>query len=193
LYFPGYGNPELRPEKGRNFEFSVSGRAGAGRWAVNAYETRIDNLIAYDATAGAPANIARARIRGVEAVYAVRLGGFDIRATATLLDPLSDGGRYAGNVLPRRARRSGRLDIDRAFGDVSVGATLFAAGRRFDNLSNTTVMGGYATVDLRLVWRLHDHWRLQARVENLFNHTYETAATYNQPGRSVYLGVGWQL
>jgi len=193
LYFPGFGNPNLRPEESRSFELGLSDKAIWGNWSLNAYETRIDDLIAFDASTFAPANIDQARIRGLEAVLGIRLGNWDLNANLTLLDPKNhSGGANDGNVLPRRARRSLCLDADRDFGRYRLGATLLAAGKRYDDLANTRELGGYATIELRAEYALAKEWRLQARVENLLDKDYETAAFFNQPERGLYLTLRYQ-
>ena len=35
-------------------------------------------------------------------------------------------------------------------------------------------------------------WRLQGRLENLFDADYETTAYYNQPGRGIYLTLRYE-
>jgi vitamin B12 transporter len=193
LYYPGYGNSGLRPETSRSVELGLSGQSAWGRWSLNAYETRVDDLIAYDAALSAPNNIDQARIRGLEAVLGTRLDGWDLNANITLLDPENrSSGANDGNVLPRRARQSLRVDADRQFGPYAFGATLLAAGRRYDDLANTRELGGYATVDLRTEYAFAKDWRVQARIENLFDKDYETAAFYNQPGRSLFATLRYQ-
>ncbi|HYQ40075.1 MAG TPA: TonB-dependent receptor, partial [Pseudomonas sp.] len=101
-------------------------------------------------------------------------------------------GKTRGNQLPRRAEQMLNLDVDRAFGRFSVGATLHAEDQRYDDLANSTPLAGYATLDLRGEYRLDEEWRLQARVTNLLAADYETAAGYNQPGQAVYFTVRYQ-
>lgn len=193
LYFPAYGNADLRPEESRSLEFGLAGRTGFGDWSVNVFETRVDDLIAFNAARFAPDNIAQARIRGMEAVFNTHWGEWDLASALTLLDPDNrSADTDDGNVLPRRARQSLRLDADRSFGRLGLGATLFAAGRRYDDLANTRELDGYTTLDLRSEYRLAHDWRLQARIENLFDRDYETAAFYNPPGRGLYLTLRYQ-
>lgn len=193
LYFPGFGNPNLRPEESQSLELGLQGVFAAGRWSLNAYETHVDELIAFDATILAPANIEQARLRGLEATIGARLAEWNTNASFTWLDPENRStGPNSGKVLPRRARQALRLDADRALGQVRFGASLLAVGRRYDDLANTRAMGGYATVDLRAEYAFARAWRLQARIENLFDKEYETAAFYNQPGRSLYLTLRYQ-
>jgi vitamin B12 transporter len=193
LYYPFFGNPHLEPETSASTEIGVAGRHGAARWSLNAFATRIDDLIAFDATVQAPANIDSARIRGLEAVAGARVGAWDLSGNVTLLDPENRAsGPDRGNLLPRRPRQSLRLDVDRDLGRLRAGATLFASGRRFDDLANDVRLDGYAVVDLRAEYRLTDRLTVQGRIENLLDEDYETAAFYNQPGRGFYLTLGYQ-
>ncbi|HEB99199.1 MAG TPA: TonB-dependent vitamin B12 receptor [Thiotrichales bacterium] len=191
LYYPGFGTPTLEPETSRSFELGVRGLADWGHWSVNAYHTRIDNLIAYDSS-WQPANIDEARILGLEAVVGAQVGGWQWNTTLGLMEPKNTGGgANDGNELPRRARESLRIDADRSFGRYSLGGTLEGVGRRYDDLANTRPLAGYGLVHLRGEYRLDKGWRLQGKVENLFDKDYETAAYYNQPGRSFYLTLRW--
>lgn len=193
LYFPNFGNPNLRPEESRSLEFGLSDRGLWGHWSLNVYETRIDNLIAFDALTAQPANIDQARIRGLEAVLSLEIGDWDLRSAFTLLDPVNrSSGPDNGNVLPRRAEQSFRIDADRVSGNFQVGATVQGEGRRFDDLGNARRLAGYATVDLRAEYALFKEWRLQARIANLLDKYYETAEFFNQPGRSLFVTLRYQ-
>lgn len=189
LYFPSFGNPNLRPENSRSAELGVSG----SHWSVSAYQTTIDDMIAFDSSTSAPANIRSARIRGAEVTTSIKLSGWRLQGALTLLDPENrSAGSNQGNTLPRRARRQARIDADRAFGRYRFGATILAVGKRYDDLANTRTLAGYTTVDLRAEYRFDKAWRLQARIENLLDKDYETAAFYNQPGRSVYVTLRYE-
>ncbi len=136
----------------------------------------------YDPNIFVANNIESARIRGLEIGAGATLHGWDVNAQATLMDPRNRSETAHDKLLPRRARRSARLDLDRGFGDWNVGACVIAQGRRFDDVQNGLAMGGYATVDLRLERGFGD-WTLQAGLANALDRRYETAAFYNQPGR----------
>ena len=84
------------------------------------------------------------------------------------------------------------LDLDRAFGDVSVGASLHAQDSTYDDLANQDELAGFATLDLRGEYRPNREWRLQSRVANLFDADYQTVDGYNQPGQAVYFSVRYQ-
>lgn len=193
LYFPGFGNPNLSPEESSSIEAGIGDTTAPGSWSVHLYQTDIDDLIAFDADIFAPANIDSARIRGLEAILDARLGQWDLSGNLTLLDPINKGdGPNRGKRLPRRAKQSLRLDLDRSFGRYSLGATLLGVGRRYDDIANDRELDGYITLDLRGEYRLAQAWRVQARIVNLFDEEYETAAFYNQPGRSFFVTLRYQ-
>ncbi len=192
LYYPGYGTADLKPESSRSAELGLSG-SGKLNWALNAYRTEVDDLIAYDASRYAPGNVASALIRGLEGSIGMRLADWQANAHATLLDPenRSPGANFGKN-LTRRPEQSLRLDLDRDLGRYRVGATLLAAGARYDDLANTRRLGGYATLDLRADYKLAKDWLVQAKAANLFDRDYETAAFYNQPRRSLFVTLRYQ-
>ncbi len=193
LYYPGYGNPDLDAETSKSLEAGLAGQHGWGHWAVNAFRTEVEDLIAYDASIMAPANVAEARIRGVELLLGSQLLGWDWNANYTLMEPENrSSGANDGNELARRAKQLFNLDLDRRLGDFSVGASLHAEGQRFDDLKNQKELSGYATLDLRGEYRIDPEWRLQTRIANLLDADYETAEGYNQPGQAVYLTVRYQ-
>lgn len=159
---------------------------------MNVYETRIDQLIAFDASTFMPANIDHARIRGLEGVVSAQIKGWQFNTNLTLLDPQNRSSENRGNILPRRAEQSFRLDVDRQFGQYMLGGMLLVEGERYDDLANTRKLDSYVKFDLRAEYILNKHWRLQGRIENLFNERYETAAFYNQPGRNFFAMVRYQ-
>jgi vitamin B12 transporter len=192
LYYPGFGNPELQPEESSGLEVGLQGGADWGDWSLSVYQTRVDELIAFDASYN-PVNIDRARIRGIEARVDNDIGPWRTATSLTLLDPRNDsGGSNDDNLLPRRTRQSLRIDLDRDFGAYTLGASLLAEGKRYDDLANTRRLGGFATLDLRAGYRINNAWRLQGRCENLFDKGFETASYYNQSERSFYLTLSYQ-
>ncbi|HEV2540728.1 MAG TPA: TonB-dependent vitamin B12 receptor [Frateuria sp.] len=188
LYYPfGIGNPDLKPETSRSVELGLAQKQAGWHWALNAYQTTIEQLIALDAIYF-PRNISRARIGGLEAQFGTELAGWQLDSYLTLQRPLNrDGGANDGHLLPRRAERTARIDLDRRFGAFGIGASLFAAGARYDDLANLHRLGGYATTDLRASYAFAPGWQVEARLANVFDRRYETVYYYNQPGRSWYL------
>jgi vitamin B12 transporter len=194
LYYPGFSNPHLRPESSRNIEVGLRGTPGWGHWSLSVYRNDVHDLISFDAASNLPDNIDRARITGLEGVVAGNLAGWNVRATATLMNARDDatGGFYDGNELPRRPRRSARFDADRSFGRFDFGASWYIAGRAYDDIANRHPLGGYALADLRAGWRFGRDWKWQLALDNVFDKRYETAWFYNQPGRNFMLTLLWR-
>ena len=101
-------------------------------------------------------------------------------------------GSNKGNILARRAEQSLRLDIDRQFVNYSVGASLLAQGRSFNDLGNNRRLDGFATLDLRAEYGLAKNWLLQGRIENLLDQDYQTAEFFNQTRRGVFITLRYQ-
>jgi len=192
LYYPYYGNPDLRPERSKNLELGLRGSYGWGYWSLNAFRNNVTDLITYDAATQAPGNVDEAHIRGAEGVVSGHVAGWLVTGTATWLDPLDESAAYHGNLLPRRARETGNVDIDRSFGDFSVGGTWFVSGHRYDDLANTHRLGGYAIANFRVAYALSKDFKLQLALNNAFAKDYETAWYYNQPGRNYMLTLRYQ-
>jgi len=188
LYYPGFSNPNLKPEESKSLNLGIAQYADNWNWTFNAYETRVDQLIGYDSNFDL-VNVAEARIRGAELTGFVSLAGFDINAQASFTDPRdhTSGAASYDNLLARRARTSGRIDVDKSFGPLRLGVTAAGSGHRFDNAANTVRLAGYGTMDVRVEYAINDAWSLQAKAANVFDRDYETVAWYNQPGREYQL------
>jgi len=191
LYFPPFfgtpsANPQLRPETSHSTELGLQQQLDAWHWAVNAYETRINQMIVLDPVQNyVPFNLSRARIRGVEGQLGATVAGWQLQGYLTLQQPKNDdGGAASGNVLPRRPERTARIDLDRRFGAFCVGGTWYAAGRSYDDVANLHPLGGYSTLALRASWQFAPDWQVEGRLANAFDRRYETVWYYNQPGRT---------
>lgn len=198
LYFPGFGNPQLKPEESRSYEVGLDGTEGALIWSLHAYQTTIDRLIAIDPLTFLPQNIDTSRIRGFELQGDWHSPDWVFGGQLTGMQPLnrSQGAEY-DNLLNRRAEQGAALTVRRLLhvpggtnGSISV-VTRWQ-GRRFDDLANTLPMGGYLTVDLLTQWAFGDGWTFEARAANLFDRSYQTAAYYTQPGRNYAVTVRYR-
>ncbi len=188
LYYPGYSNPNLRPEESRSTEIGLRGNHRPFFWAVHAYRTDVTDLIALDSSF-IPQNINKARIEGAEIELGTALRDWRLTGSLGYTDPRNVD---TDKLLPRRSRQSARLQADRQFGKYAYGLEILAQGPRFDDTANTTRLGGYGLLNARMRYQLERHWHLQARLENILDKTYQTVASYNTPERSVYLTLSWQ-
>ncbi|MBY0576704.1 MAG: TonB-dependent vitamin B12 receptor [Gallionellaceae bacterium] len=193
LYYPGFGSATLRPELSRSLEVGLSNRGAWGKWLLNAYQTNITDLIGYDALFN-PVNINTARLNGVEGQLQTHLADCDINGTLTLQDPRQTSGANQGKLLNRRATEAARIEVAHDFGAYRLASSLYAEGRRFDDLANTSAkrLGGYGLLDVRAEYRAAPAWLLQGRVDNLLDKQYEAVQFYNQPRRGLYFTLNYQ-
>jgi vitamin B12 transporter len=200
LYFPGFGNPSLKPETSQSWEAGLDGEQAALRWSLHAYQTTIDDEISIDPQTFLPVNIDRSRIRGVELQGDWHGADWVVGGQLTGLEPLnvSPGPEY-DDLLPRRAQQNASVTLRRlvhtgtsASADGSFAVVARWEGHRYDDLANTLPMGGYLTVDLLTQWRLGRDWTLEAKAANLFDRSYQTAAYYAEPGRSYGVTIRYR-
>jgi len=185
LYWPGWGNPDLRPERGQHRELALVWNQGPLSGRVAYFDNRIRGFI----SAGpVPVNIPRARIDGLGASLDAALGAWTLAAAVDSLDPVNVAD---GTQLPRRARESARLSADWRGGGWTLGGSLQAQGSRYDDAANTRRLPGYATLDLRAERQLARDWALGLRLDNAFDRGYETVLGYNQPGREGFVSLRW--
>ena len=195
LYFPGFSNPDLKPETSRNIEGGVYGNGWVGPlfWQAHAvaYHNRVQDLIVFQCDAICqPNNVANATLEGVTLEGDLLHAGATYHASLDLQSPKdSDTGR----LLPRRARRHATLSMTRPFGPVNVIAEVVASSERFDDAENLRRLGGYAVVNLSLEWRVEPRTTLFIRADNLFDRNYELAADFATGGARVVAGVRWRL
>jgi vitamin B12 transporter len=192
LYYPGFGNPLLRPETSRSYEVGVDQDLAGGGWSVHAYETRLHDLIDYDNPLFQPENTDYARIRGAELQAYLTRGAWSAHLTGSWLDPrnLTPGSAYFDKQLSRRARTTGRIELSRRWPFALRSAVrVNASGPRFDDVANTLRLGGYTTVDALFEWTPTPRWSVQAKAANLTDRRYQTALYYPQDGRNYLLTV----
>ncbi|MDD5301158.1 MAG: TonB-dependent vitamin B12 receptor [Gallionella sp.] len=195
LYYPGFGSATLRPELSRSLEVGLAGHGKIGKWSLNAYQTDISDLIGYDT---APpyniANINTARLQGLEGQLKTQISDCDINSTLTLQDPRQNSGANQGKLLNRRATEAIRIEVSHDFGAYHLASSLYAEGRRYDDLANTGAkrLGGYGLLDMRAEYRVAADWLVQGRIDNLLDKQYETVQLYNQARRGLYFTLNYQ-
>jgi vitamin B12 transporter len=208
------GNPDLRPERSFSVEGGVTQEVPSLRASVSltGFAQRFRDLIQFTfapPTPGGPNffNVAAANASGVEVGVLVRpVSGLEVSGAYTRLhtevtDAGFDSGEDATFVNGRRLlRRPDDLLTFSARSAVAgrgrIGAVLTVVGGRddlrFAQFPDPTVrvtLPSYATLDLSGGWTVVAPLELTARVENLFDATYEQAANYRSPGRTIVVGA----
>jgi vitamin B12 transporter len=179
------GNPDLAPELADEIQFGIRFNPG-GRHKVDLefYQNDIDHLIEFDLATFELKNISSAEIRGAQLAWEYRRDSFSLRANLVkqTADNAADGTR-----LLRRAEESGSVSVAKDIGEHRVGLTVLASGDRED--FGGVVLPAYVLANLTGQINISENWRLNARVENLFDKTYETASGFTMQERSGFVEV----
>lgn len=195
LYWPGGGNPALKPETSKSYELQWRSQlAEKTRLEASIYRTDLR-----DAIAGWPAqNVDSARINGFEASLQQELFGWQGQLGVSIIDPRD---RETGQVLSRRAKRTLNLDLDRQFGAFSLGASWLAVSRSYDDAANQREIAGHGILNLRSAWQATEEVTLGLKVENVFDKEYSRAqystgwppqySVYREAGRTALVSVTW--
>jgi vitamin B12 transporter len=194
LYFPGFGNPDVKPERSRNREIGFDYESAGQRFVATYFDNRVSDLIVFVfdpvTSTSRPENVSKARIRGTELSYGARVLETQVRAKLTLQDPEAEP---TGFQLQRRAKRHGSLMASRAFGAWTLGAEMVASGQRFDssNESPASRMPGYALFNLTLARSITPEWSVDVRWNNVADKEYELIPGFNTPGSNVLVSLRW--
>ena len=198
--FSQYGDASLSPEKGRNVELGLKWGKGSDSFSATLYRNNVSNLINYvggtgtcagntGQYGGCYANVAKARYEGITLAATTRLGMVNLQGSVDFQDPRDTDKDLQ---LARRSKRYANLSADTTLAGWKLGAEMQAAGKRFDDAANKTVLGGYTLWNLSAQKQLTREWSLVARINNLADKRYELARTYATEGRSGYIGVKWE-
>ena len=210
-------DPPLKQVVATTYELGVRGRIGASSfYSAAIYRTDLADDIQFigagsgAVNAGYFQNVGNTRRQGLELTGGTTLGEVRLVARYSLLDATfqtgfvesspnnstadADGLIYVqpGNQLPTLPRNTFRLRADWSRGPFAVGATLAAFDSQYarGNENNADPAGkvpGYAVVAVDASWNLTSEWQLFARVDNLFNRTFQN---FGILGSNFFRGPG---
>ncbi len=184
------GSPDLQPELADEVQLGLRYAPGnAHSINIEVYANDIDDLIEFDSQSFSLRNISKAKIRGAELGYEYRSERFVLRAD--VLRQTADNA-ISNTRLLRRAEKSATLSYTQLIGPHRLGVSVLASGDRED--FGAVRLPGYVLANLVGQFQLNDRWQVSARLENLFDTEYQTAANYRMQKRSgfVELQYRWQ-
>ncbi|MFM0161910.1 TonB-dependent receptor domain-containing protein [Paraburkholderia sediminicola] len=189
LYYPGYANPNLLPERSDTIEAALDASTSFGTFTAAVYDTRVHDLISYNSATFLPVNIGRAHIQGIDLSYKGTIGkSTPVSLAIGILNPQDVTDQ---TWLNRRPRQTVSLSIDHTWDEfhlhaLSTGVSLLYGGSTFDDQANTIYLPSYTTVALRAAYKVNSHLTVSANLSNLFNRQYATAYGYNTLGRTAF-------
>jgi vitamin B12 transporter len=203
------GNPDLRPERsigwevGAETDFPAFGRPAFATTSATYFQSRIRDLINFNAGFNTLNNVDRARIQGVELGLTLRPAAwFETTAAWTITGAFDDA---TGQRLPRRPEHvvsvtARVVPIPR----VVVAPTVLFTGRSpegaFASYNDQGVAFTYprsnppgTVVNVTATWQALDRAALFLEARNLGNSRFEPANGFSTPGRSVLVGTRFAL
>lgn len=190
LYFPNFGNANLKAEESKSVEVGLAGTHAGLNWELRAFHTDIDNMITTvtdpKTRLSTARNIGKARIDGLESEFSTEIFGWTTKLNLSMLSPKD---RLTNLRLPRRADKTLGFDVSRSFGDVDVGTHIIAQDHRYDDVANNIKVGGYVTVDLRTAYHLNKNWEFNIKLNNVLDNKYQTVNNYNTAERNFFVSI----
>jgi vitamin B12 transporter len=207
LFFPGFGNPNLGPEKSQSFDVGVDQsflddrvRLSAG-YFWNNYRDLIVTSLNDPACATlsplfltCPRNVGSAKTRGWEAGISLSLlrdkrfvKSLELRGqyTYTLTRDLTSNFRLPRWPLDQWSAILAYQPID----PLSITLAARYVGSRFNNLLNTQRLPAFDVWTLTAAYDVTKQVQVYARVDNVFNEKYEEILNAGTPIQSIYVGL----
>ncbi|MCL7996950.1 TonB-dependent receptor [Brucella sp. 21LCYQ03] len=189
LYYPGYANPDLQPEKSRSYEVGLNWQA-TDKTSVDMafYQTWLRDAIMSTAPSYLPYNVARAKITGFEATLSHRFNErWGVKGSIDLKRPIDED---SDNDLAYRERVKATAEVSyKPVDKLDLTGRLLYGGPRFTNAANTNKLDPYVTADFVALYDIDAQSQFKLSVENIFDKDYQTTSGYIAPGRTINIGL----
>ena len=191
--FPSGPSTGLRPEHAVGYDVGLGWRSADGRLDGRATAYGLDQRDEIIYSPSFPfryINLARTRSRGVElAAEAVLGGGFRLKGSYSHTDAVD---LATGQQELRVPHNSGSASLFWTRGAFDAALSVRAEGDQadtdLDGFSPVT-RPGFTVADLAAGYKVSEHVRITARVENLTGVHYQQVFGYGEPGRAAFVGL----
>lgn len=188
LFFPGFGNPELDPEKSVGVDAGVEYAflQQAVVFDITYFHNDFDDLISFDVTTSRPENISEAEASGIEFSATTMVDDkAEIVFSYTYMDSED---KRTGEQLPRRPEHSGAIRASMSLTEeLHSYARLLIVRDRID--SDGSVMDNYERLDINFEYAFNDNVFPYVRFENVLDQDYEEVNGFETAGFTAIGGV----
>ena len=196
LFDPLSGNPALKPETSRGYDFGFEQSLWQKRVSFGAtwFNNDIENLITFASAFPFPfTNINKAKTRGIEAFLSVRLTDrLLVRADHTHTVAVD---AVTGDPLQRRPRDKTSVSaVWNPTDQLTVSATgIWVSGwydfDRFGLVFPAFLTTSYKIVNLAANYKVSENLTMFGRIDNLLDERYQNPIGFERPGIGVYAGI----
>lgn len=200
LYWPNYGNPELEPEEITNNEILIRHQFDSdsidASFEISAYDSEIENLIAWAPTAEnpaiwLPANVNMAEIKGIEATTVVNFNDFSHQLNLAFVDSEDT---KTGKQLLRRPELTASYSLSYYWQKFSFSSLVSYHDDSLDSKDYADyTLESYVLVDIGVSYEASRHFTVNAKVNNIFDEEYETASNYATDGTNFKASVTYNF
>lgn len=168
LYFPGYSNPDLKPETSKNTEVFVEYNKGNQISRLTGYHTEVEDLI------GGNTNTGEAKIKGLSLTSDWHIDSFLFGLGYDYLDAKNKTTNSANynNDLVYRPKNSGLVYIGYQQPTFDVRLEAKHTDDRFSDVANQNKLDSYTLVNLSGSVYITPNLRANLRVDNLTDEDY---------------------
>jgi vitamin B12 transporter len=190
---PLIGNKQLRPERLKAWDAGVEQQLGS-HTSVSAtwFQDRYSDLINFSAAAFKLVNVPGVRTSGVEALVHWSAAKFEIIAEGSYLN-----WKIEGSNEPLRNQPHGRGNVSvswRPSARLALGGDITAVGSAYDYevpVPQIDRTDAHSTTSLHTQWAVRRNLEMHARVDNLFNQSFQQFVGFPDPGIRVRAGMAW--
>jgi vitamin B12 transporter len=199
LYYPGYGNTAVLPEKSKNTEAGLHYEKTGLDGHVVIFSNSISNLIQASNSdscpigtgfSGCASNVASAKITGGTLSGSAQISSVNLKGSYTQQNPVNEA---TNSVLIKQAKQYGNLAAEYLYLKLTTGIGATFSGRRDDYQGANTGMGAYTIFNLYANYDLERDLSIFARWNNALNKNYQLSYGYNTPGSNVFVGLRYAM
>lgn len=196
LFWPGSGNPDLKPELSSQFEISNQLTIKNLKINLNAYYNRVSELIQWipAGSISVPENVGKVKIKGIEVLL-----GYDWQLNHHHLD-LDLSYAYTQSMNEILKKQLIYVPFHKATASVGYSHKSFSTyyqwmynGEVYTDSKNTRKLGDYQLSNLGIEWNfgLERNFNLGIQVRNLWNEAYQNVMNRQMPGKNynVYINL----
>lgn len=187
LYWPGFSNPALKPEESLSREVGLDYVDGVYQSSLVLFKRDLTNLI--QRKNQLLENVELARFEGVEFSQSLRVAEVNVAFNYSWLNA-----RDVVKKLPlsKRPKHQANLQLDYALDRWTWGMNTHFRSRTFSGDNFGTPVPDLASVvmfGLGTTYQWDSQIRLQLKVDNLLNRSYQTDYGYRQAGLELMFGI----
>lgn len=179
LYWPGAGNPELKPENVESTDILVRNQFENGSVEVSIYDSEIENLIDWAPNAQGvwqPENIDNATAKGVDLTVSLQTGALSHSLAAGYVDTED---KATGKQLRRRPKVTATYTLGYQLDEVTANLTLDYRG---NSQGSSERLSSALLTNLSLSYDITNELSVTGKVNNLFDKDYVVAEHYFTDG-----------